>query len=68
MVGVEGSLKEAAEQVLAVKPNFSYTLQEVREQISNIYDLGWFKTVNPLADDTRDGIKLSIQVDSSQAG
>lgn len=68
VVGVDGELKEAAERVLAMKPNFSYTLQEVREHVNDIYGLGWFNTVKPVADDTRDGIKLTIEVHHSQPG
>lgn len=62
VVGVDGELKEAAESMLAMKPNFSYTLQEVREHVNDVYGLGWFNTVKPVAGDTRDGIKLTIEV------
>ena len=62
MTGVDGPLKDAAEQVLTLKPNFSYTLQEVSDDCAHIFELGWFKKCHPSAEDTRDGIKLTIQV------
>ena len=62
VTGIEGPLKEAAEQVLTMKPNFSYTLQEVSDDCGHIFDLGWFAKCAPHAEDTRDGIKLTIKV------
>ena len=62
VTGVDGSLKDAAEQVLTMKPNFSYTLQEVSDDCSHIFNLGWFAKCTPKAEDTRDGVKLTIQV------
>lgn len=62
MTGVDGPLRDAAEQVLTLKPNFSYTLQEVSDDCAHIFELGWFTKCYPHAEDTRDGIKLTIQV------
>ena len=62
VTGVDGPLKAAAEQVLTMKPNFSYTLQEVSDDCAHIFELGWFAKCHPKAEDTRDGIKLTIQV------
>ena len=45
-----------------MKPNFSYTLQEVSDDCAHIFELGWFVKCHPQAEDTRDGIKLIIQV------
>ncbi|KAL3145356.1 hypothetical protein ABBQ38_001612 [Trebouxia sp. C0009 RCD-2024] len=66
VTGVEGPLKAAAEQVLTMKPNFSYTLQEVSDDCAHIFELGWFVKCHPQAEDTRDGIKLTIQVEANK--
>ncbi len=60
--GVEGPLKDAAEKVLTMKPNFSYTLQEVEDEVAHVFELGWFAKCQPNAEDTRDGVKLTIEV------
>ena len=60
--GVEGPLKDAAEKVLTMKPNFSYTLQEVEDEVAHVFELGWFARCQPNAEDTRDGVKLTIEV------
>lgn len=62
MTGVDGALKDAAEQVLTMKPNFAYTFEEVSEDVEHIFRLGWFAKCNPSAEDTRDGMRLTIQV------
>lgn len=50
-----------------MKPNFSYTLQEVEDEVGHIFGLGWFAQCQPQAEDTRDGVKLTIQVPSRAA-
>ena len=62
MKGVDGPLKDAAEKVLTMKPNFSYTLQEVEDEVAHVFELGWFAKCQPNAEDTRDGVKLTIEV------
>lgn len=62
--GVDGPLKDAAEKVLTMKPNFSYTLQEVEDEVAHVFELGWFAKCQPNAEDTRDGVKLTIEVTS----
>lgn len=62
MTGVDGALKDAAEQVLTMKPNFAYTFEEVSEDVEHIFRLGWFAKCHPSAEDTRDGMRLTIQV------
>lgn len=59
--GVEGDLKKAAEQALTLKPNFAYTGDEVRNQLQQIFNLGYFELANPQAVDTRDGVKLVFE-------
>lgn len=60
--GVDGPLKDAAEKVLTMKPNFSYTLQEVEDEVAHVFELGWFAKCQPNAEDTRDGVKITIEV------
>ena len=60
--GVEGELKRIAESKLSLKPNFAYTLSEVRDDIQRVFDAGYFQQLVPVAEDTRDGIKLTLEV------
>jgi hypothetical protein len=60
--GVEGELKKIAESKLSIKPNFAYTLSEVRDDIQRVFDVGYFQQLTPVAEDTRDGIKLTLEV------
>ena len=62
VTGVDGELKRIAESKLSIKPNFAYTLSEVRDDIQRVFDAGYFKELTPVAEDTRDGIKLTLQV------
>ena len=62
MRGVDGELKRIAESKLTIKPNFAYTLSEVRDDIQRVFDAGYFQQILPAAEDTRDGIKLTLQV------
>ena len=59
--GVDGELKSIAESKLSIKPNFAYTLSEVRDDIQRVFDAGYFQELTPVAEDTRDGIKLTLQ-------
>ena len=60
--GVEGELKSIAESKLSIKPNFAYTLSQVRDDIQRVFDAGYFQQLTPVAEDTRDGIKLTLEV------
>ena len=59
---MEGELKRIAESKLSIKPNFAYTLSEVRDDIQRVFDAGYFQQLVPVAEDTRDGIKLTLEV------
>lgn len=59
---MEGELKKIAESKLSIKPNFAYTLSEVRDDIQRVFDVGYFQQLTPVAEDTRDGIKLTLEV------
>lgn len=63
--GVEGDLKKVAEQALSLKPNFAYTAEEVRGEVQRIFDTGFFSLANPKPEDTRDGIKLIVQLEAN---
>jgi len=58
----DDTLKQVALSALHTKPNFAYTQQEVKEDIDRVFATGYFCEVVPIPEDTRDGIKLTIQV------
>lgn len=60
--GVDGELKKAAEAAIGMKPNFAYTLKEVAADMHHVFDLGYFSKATPTPEDTRDGVKLIIEV------
>lgn len=60
--GAEGALKEEAEASLTIRPNFSYTEREVKDNMQRIFDIGAFAETSMDAIDTRDGIKLVFKV------
>ena len=60
--GVEGQLRQVAEQALCMKPNFAYTLKEVQHDVQRVFDSGYFSRCTPRAEDTRDGVKLILEV------
>ena len=59
---MEGELKRVAQAALKTRPNFAYTLEEVKADVRRVFNTGWFKECNPDAIDTRDGVKLIITV------
>jgi outer membrane protein insertion porin family len=59
---VDGELKKAAEAAIGMKPNFAYTLKEVKADMQHVFDLGYFSKATPTPEDTRDGVKLIIEV------
>ena len=59
---MEGELKRVAQAALKTRPNFAYTLEEVKADVRRVFNTGWFKECNPDAVDTRDGVKLIITV------
>ena len=62
MRGAEGELRRVAEAALTIKPNFGYTLKEVKDDIQRVFDTGFFDKCQPHGEDTRDGIKLIVEV------
>lgn len=60
--GVEGPLKEEAEATLTIRPNFAYTVKEVKDNMQSIFDIGAFAETTCDAHDTRDGVKLVFKV------
>ncbi len=65
--GVDGELKKVAEQALSLKPNFAYTLKEIRGEMEQIFDTGFFSLAAPKAEDTRDGVKITVEVRSNNS-
>ncbi|GFR47680.1 hypothetical protein Agub_g9426, partial [Astrephomene gubernaculifera] len=62
VVGCEGELKRVAQEALTTRPNFAYTLDEVKADVRRVFATGWFSEVAPDSEDTRDGVKLRIRV------
>lgn len=60
--GVEGQLQHEAVKALRTKPNFAYTIDEVRDDVKRVFETGYFSSCRPKAEDTRDGVKLTIEV------
>lgn len=60
--GVDGELRRIAEAALTTKPNFAYTLSEIQDDIGRVFDTGYFTKTVPISEDTRDGVKLTIEV------
>jgi hypothetical protein len=46
----------------ASKPNSALTVKEVQEDVHRIIESGYFSACMPIAEDTRDGIRLIFQV------
>lgn len=44
VVGVDGRLKNIAEEALTIRPNFSYTLSEVQCDMKEVLRTGYFKS------------------------
>ncbi len=62
VTGVDGELKRVAQAALKTRPNFAYTIGEVRQDVQRVFNTGWFRECVPDAVDTRDGVKLIINV------
>ena len=60
--GVSGELAAVARGALTVRPNFAYTLEEVQEDVNRVFQTGFFSTCQPVAEDTRDGVKVILDV------
>ena len=60
-------LRELVADTLTMKPNFSYTIDEVRDNVKRVFNQGYFQSVKPIADDTRDGVKLTLEVCAAHA-
>jgi len=60
--GVEGELQMAALRALQTKPNFAYTIDEVKDDVKRVFETGFFSSCRPRAEDTRDGVRLTIEV------
>ncbi|KAG7666840.1 hypothetical protein Ndes2526B_g04666 [Nannochloris sp. 'desiccata'] len=60
--GADGELREAVLAALTTRPNFAYTVREVQEDVQRVFDTGYFSTCRPRAEDTRDGVRLTVEV------
>ena len=55
-------LLTASSALKASKPNSALTVKEVQEDVHRIIESGYFSACMPIAEDTRDGIRLIFQV------
>lgn len=60
--GATEELRERARAALSLRPNFSYTLEEVQGALGAMFDRGDFAACRPRAEDTRDGVKLTLEL------
>jgi len=60
--GCSGELAAVAAAALTIRPNFAYTLAEVQEEVQRVFATGYFSTCQPVAEDTRDGVRVVLQV------
>eukprot|EP00898_Chlorokybus_atmophyticus_P006689 jgi/Chlat1/7020/Chrsp56S06695 len=56
--GLEGVVRK----VINCKPNFSFTLGEIQDDVNRIFKTGYFGRCTPKAENTRDGIRLTFLV------
>lgn len=64
--GATPELEQVAKDALHTKANFAYTLQEVQEDVNRVFATGYFAQCKPVAEDTRDGVKLTVEVTPNQ--
>jgi outer membrane protein insertion porin family len=60
--GAQGELERVANTALTIKPNFAYTLDEVQDDVNRVFATGYFAQCQPIAEDTRDGVRVVIEV------
>eukprot|EP00897_Mesotaenium_endlicherianum_P008328 jgi/Mesen1/7523/ME000039S06743 len=51
----------------ASKPNLAMTVREVKEDVQRIIDTGYFNQCLPIAEDTRDGVRLFFRCNGANA-
>ena len=60
--GESPELEQLARSVVQIKPNFSYTVREIKQDVVRVFNTGIFKEVTPETVDTRDGISLTFKL------
>ena len=60
--GIDGELKQLAEDCITIRPNFSYTLQEIQENAARVFSTNYFRSLSPRTKVTQDGVKLIFNV------
>ncbi|EFN60064.1 hypothetical protein CHLNCDRAFT_133340, partial [Chlorella variabilis] len=61
VVGVDGELKDIAMRALSTRANFAYSQKEIMDDMHRVFDTGYFSLCKPVAEETRDGIKLTLE-------
>ena len=59
---MDGDLRKTAQDAMNIRPNFAYTAKEVQEDVQRVFACGYFAKLTPIAEDTRDGVKLTMEV------
>ena len=62
ITGLDGELKKTAQDAMTIRPNFAYTAKEVQEDVRRVFACGYYAKLTPIAEDTRDGVKLTMEV------
>lgn len=62
VAGASAEQERAIRDVMALKPNYSYKVTDVKAEMGRIKSLGIFKVVRAFAKDTRDGIRVTFEV------
>ena len=55
-------LAQLARSVVTIRPNFSYTVADIKADVQRIYNTGYFKAIEPESTDTRDGVSLKFKL------
>jgi len=55
-------LERLAWSVVQVRPNLAVTNEDVQEDANRLFDTGYFNSVSPVPEDTRDGVRLKYEI------
>jgi outer membrane protein insertion porin family len=56
------AVARAAAAALPLRANYAYTLSEVQDAVRRVFDTGFFTAATPKAEDTRDGVRLTVSL------
>jgi outer membrane protein insertion porin family len=64
--GSTPELEQLARRVVSMKPNFSYTIEDITADVTRIFNTGFFNNVMPETVDTRDGVSLTFRLQANE--